>query len=164
MDDERLEAALSALQKREDFFLEDPSGVPDEDFSAYRDELLAETPALAKQTAYLAFLRRTGGVNLENDELSLGLYGFSGELVPSVTDEGPFVDQERYFQFGEVLYSGPPEERYVFALDLQSDSQAVWVSPFESSAYVPCCGSIVDLLEAFAAGRRPGKDKPTPAG
>src|SRR5262245_44362263 len=72
-------------------------------------ESLIETyPRLKDYTTYLDFLKMTGGAHIHSQDFSLGIYGFGGYVVTSF-DEGLFLDQGRYFHFGEVLYHAQPD-------------------------------------------------------
>jgi hypothetical protein len=117
------------------------------------EKLLADFPQLGTHPAYLDLLGATGGAHVHNSLFSLGLYGFGGYLVPSF-DEGPFVDEDRYFIFGEVLYFGTGVEA-VFAFDMQASSDLVYISPLSVPHYRCCCESFLQLLEAFVVGPYP---------
>ena len=119
------------------------------------EQLTESYPRLRDYTDYLDFLRLTGGAHIHNKTFSLGVYGFGGYLVTSF-DEGLFLDQGHYFRFGEVLYHAHPDPVYVFAFDLRSAMDAVYVSPIERSDYTFCCASFTELLNAFAVGKLPG--------
>lgn len=119
--------------------------------------LLQSYPQLKNYSAYLEFLRLTGGAHIHNENFSLGLYGFGGYVVASF-DEGLFLDQDRYFIFGEVLYTMKPEPVYFFAFDLQSNDDKVYASPDEKSEYNFCSPSFTDLLLEFTNGKYPALD------
>jgi hypothetical protein len=118
------------------------------------DALVRSCPALARYPTYLEFLRSTGGAHIHNREFSLGIYGFGGEIVTSFA-EGQFLDDNRYFQFGEVLYHRQPDPVFVFAFDLKALSDQVVTSAIERSDYRPCAHSFVALLQAFIRGEMP---------
>lgn len=116
--------------------------------------LVIEYAELRKFLSYLEFLKLTGGAHIHNQEFSLGIYGFGGYVVTSF-DEGLFVDGNRYFRFAEVLYKRNPEPVYVFAFDLQAESDLVLTSPIEQSDYVLCAPTFLALLNSFARGVYP---------
>jgi len=120
------------------------------------NELLSEYPQLARFTAYVEFLRLTGGAHIHNQDYSLGIYGFGGYLVTSF-DEGLFLDKDRFFLFGETLYHSHPEPVHVFAFDLKADTDLVFTSPVERSDYALCAASFLDLLNRFASGAYPNQ-------
>jgi hypothetical protein len=100
----------------------------------------------------------TGGAHIHNQEFSLGIYGFGGYVVTSF-DEGLFLDNDRYFGFGEVLYYRKPEPVWVLAFDFERDSDQVFTSPIEESDYVQCANTFLALLNDFARGTYPGVHK-----
>ena len=114
--------------------------------------LVTKYPALTKFSDYVEFLKLTGGAHIHNEEFSIGFYGFGGFVVTSF-DEGLFLDDDRFFCFGEVLYYQKPEPVYVFAFDFESDSDLVLTSPIEESDYVVCATSFLGLLNSFAGGK-----------
>lgn len=117
-------------------------------------ELLEKYPKLNDYPDYLEFLRQTGGAYIDHKDFSLGIYGFGGYVVTSF-DEGSFLDQERYFLFGEVLFKAEPEINYFLAFDFQSPGELILMKPDELSQYRPCCHGFLQLLEDFANGRYP---------
>ena len=123
-------------------------------FSEEYEDLLKSYPRLKDYSDYLEFLRRTGGAHIHNQDFSLGIYGFGGYVVASF-DEGVFLDQGRYFQFGEVLYTKRPEPIYFFAFDFESQRDVVYSSPNGQSEYTFCSSSFVELLLEFADGTYP---------
>ena len=147
-----LQAANEALKKIAVFT---PEYDQAEAFKEPYQELLDLYPALNHYTAYLDFLKATGGAHIHNKKFSLGVYGFGGYVVTSF-DEGLFLDQERYFHFGEVLYHAQPDPIYVFAFDFRLQVDTVYLSPIEESDYRLCCNSFVELLSRFATGEYPG--------
>jgi hypothetical protein len=122
------------------------------------ESLIKSYSQLKNYPVYLDFLKMTGGAHIHNHEFSLGIYGFRGQIVTSF-DEGLFLDQDRYFHFGEVLYSIPADLVFVFAFDLRSAVDNVYISPIEESNYSLCCGSFSELLNRFANGAYPGLPK-----
>lgn len=116
--------------------------------------LMREYPALTKFSDYLEFLKLTGGAHIHDQEFSLGIYGFGGYVVTSF-DEGLFLDNGRYFCFGEVLYYRKPEPMYVFAFDFEADSDLILTSPIEESDYVVCATTFLGLLNSFARAKYP---------
>jgi hypothetical protein len=123
-------------------------------FSEEYEDLLKSYPRLKDYSDYLEFLRRTGGAHIYNQDFSLGIYGFGGYVVASF-DEGVFLDQARYFQFGELLYTKRSEPIYFFAFDLESDQDVVYSSPNGRSEYTFCSSSFSELLLKFANGKYP---------
>lgn len=118
-------------------------------------ELLAEHPALSGFPDYVEFLRSTGGAHIHNADFSLGLYGVGGEVVTAF-DEGVFLEGNRYFIFGEALYTSQPEPVVFFAFDLQSGGDEVYFRLDETSEYTRCSASFLEFLAGFGAGRYPG--------
>lgn len=147
---------LQSMGRSAEVHPEHAAGALPDGFVSSFDELLRSFPQLHEHPTYLEFLRLTGGAHIENEAFSLGIFGFGGHIVTSLDEEGPFVDMDRYFQFGDVLYPGPPESRFVLAFDLESHRDTVLISPFERSEYSPCCESFAELLESFVSGRYPG--------
>lgn len=123
-------------------------------FSEEYEDLLKLYPRLKNYSEYLEFLRRTGGAHIHNQIFSLGIYGFGGYVVASF-DEGVFLDQGRYFQFGEVLYLQQPEPIYFLAFDLETERDLVYSSANGHSEYNSCSSSFVELLLEFANGKYP---------
>jgi len=123
-------------------------------FSEDYENLLESYPRLKDYPDYLAFLRGTGGAHIHNQNFSLGIYGFGGYVVASF-DEGVFLDQARYFQFGEVLYTKQPEPIYFFAFDIESERDLVYSSSNGQSEYTFSSSSFVELLLEFANRQYP---------
>jgi hypothetical protein len=120
------------------------------------EELLETYPGLKNYPDYLKFLRQTGGAHIHNQQFSLVIYGFGGYVVPSF-EEGVFLDRERFFLFGEVLYTAQPDPSTLFfAFDLRSERDTVYCLVEEQSDYTPCAASFIGLLVDFAEGRYPG--------
>jgi len=117
------------------------------------NELVTRYPQLNDFVAYLEFLRLTGGVHISNKIFSLGLYGFSGMVVPSF-EEVSLIDLEHYFLFGEVLYYQSDTQSY-FAFDLPSGKDHVYKAGDDDAAYRLCSSSFVDFLDRFARGDFP---------
>lgn len=117
------------------------------------EELLLRYPRLICYKNYLDFLKLTGGAHISNQQFSLGIYGFGGYLVPSF-DEGEFLDENRYFQFGEIKFFNFPE--LVLAFDLDSKEETVFISEFEEPNYKTLDCDFIDLLNSFSDGRLPG--------
>jgi hypothetical protein len=118
------------------------------------ERLLDSYPRLKSYSTYLNFLKFTGGAHIHNQDFSLGIYGFGGYVVASF-EEGLFLDQDRYFQFGEVLYHAEPDLVYVFAFDLDSKKDMVYISPIDQTDYIFSCISFIQLLNNFASGQYP---------
>lgn len=136
-----------------------PEFETDEELSSIRksyQDLLELYPALTEYPAYLEFLRLTGGAHIHNADFSLGIYGFGGEIVTSF-EEGLFLDSERYFLFGEVLYLSNPDEEFALAFDFDSKQDLVYISPIGESDYTLCADSFLELLEKFSTGAYPGQ-------
>jgi len=119
------------------------------------EDLLGSYPKIKDFPIYLEFLRTTAGAHIHNTDFSLVLYGLGGYVVPSF-EEGLFLDKERYFLFGEVLYTSQPDATYFFAFDFQSKRDIVYVSKNEGATYTSCTPSFIDLLLDFASARYPG--------
>jgi hypothetical protein len=118
------------------------------------DLLIQNYPGILQYPNYLDFLKLTGGVHIHNQDFSLGIYGFGGYIVASF-EEGWFLDQDHFFQFGEVIYPGHSDQVYVFAFDFHSKEDMVYVSPIETSEYKVCAKSFKHLLMNFAAKKYP---------
>jgi hypothetical protein len=76
-----LSSVIIRLKQVADFAPQYECGVLVED-EEFRN-LLESYPQLAKFPTYLEFLRITGGAHISNKTFSLGIYGFSGMVVPS---------------------------------------------------------------------------------
>jgi hypothetical protein len=124
---------------------------PGEDFSEEVGELTAEYPGIAGYTDWLNLLRATGGVYTENDDVDLGLYGFGGNITSFA--EGNFLDEDRYFNFGEMMYLRPASDPMLLSFDTQSGK--VLVTDEELSGYTPFADSFRDLLARLALGDYP---------
>jgi hypothetical protein len=149
-----LQSAIKALKRRATFTPEyQPDGASSE-IERGCQSLLGTYPDLKNYSDYLEFLKMTGGSHIHNRDFSLGIYGFGGYVVTSF-DEGLFLDEERYFRFGEVLYQAQPDPVYAFAFDFQKADDVVHISPIDESCYAPCCSSFAELVEDFAAGNYP---------
>jgi hypothetical protein len=119
------------------------------------DSLLRRYPRLESYGGYLEFLRRTGGAFIDHQDFSLGIYGFEGYVVTSFNESRLFLDRNRYFHFGDVLYADHPDLIYVFAFDFESEKDIVLVAENEKWEYAPCSPSFKELLLGFASGRYP---------
>jgi hypothetical protein len=124
--------------------------VEDEEFR----NLLESYPQLAKFPTYLEFLRITGGAHISNKTFSLGIYGFSGMVVPSF-EEVVLVEQEHFFQFGEVLYYESNAQCY-FVFDLRSEKDSVYEIGENDTGYKLSNSSWIEFLQRFADGDYPG--------
>ena len=148
--DERMSAAdelIALLQAFGKTTFEEPG----EDFSEEVEALVDAYPAVAGYEDWLALLRVSGGVYAENDDVDLGLYGF-GEKITAFS-EGDFLDQDRYFGFGEMMYLRPESDPILLAFDTQSGRCS---SPTRSSSgYSPFADSFRDLLARLALGDYP---------
>ena len=118
------------------------------------EALVEEYPGIAGYGDYLDLLRATGGVYTENDDIDLGLYGFGGESVTSF-DEGNFLDQDRYFLFGELMHLKDSADPLLLAFDTQSGSDEVLYTTEEPGEYTPFASSFAELLEKLARGDYP---------
>jgi hypothetical protein len=119
------------------------------------ESLLETYPAIARFGDYTNLLRATGGVHADNREVDLALYGFGGYVVASF-DEGYFLDRDRYFLFGELLYPRTPSPEPVFlAFDTQSDRDAAYCLDKPGGEYRLCADSLRDLLADLAERRYP---------
>lgn len=118
-------------------------------------ELIESYPGIASLSDYLRFLADTGGAHISSETFSLVLYGFGGYVVPSF-HEGYFIDNDRFFLFGEVIYPQAPEDPPVFlAFDVQSGGDQVWIVRDESGDYRAWADSFCALLMNFAVGKYP---------
>ena len=118
-------------------------------------ELLQRYPPLSRYHNYLDFLNNTGGAHIHDERFSLGIYGFGGYLVPSF-DEGEFLDNDRYFQFADVMYYQDPE--LVFAFDFESNGEDIYIANFKDLNYFPVGCDFYTLLKRFADDQLPGYD------
>ena len=143
-----LQSVLEELRKVAVISQEYPANAFSEFKESY-EGLLESYPALTHYPDYLEFLKTTGGAHIHNQEFSLGIYGFGGYEVTSF-DEGLFLDQERFFHFGEVLYHAQPDPVYVFAFDLRSEVDKIYTSPIERSDYTLAGNSFLELLANFS--------------
>jgi hypothetical protein len=150
-----LQSAIDKIEKVATVTPEFEPNTAVSDIERGRLSLLSTYPVLSNYTDYLELLRITGGVHIHNSDFSLGIYGFGGYVVTSF-DEGLFLDQDRYFRMGEVLYHTQTEPSYALAFDLYRTQDAVYISLIEQSNYEICCNSFVELIEGFAAGKYPG--------
>jgi len=150
-------AALNCLRQVAEFTPEyEGSDVP----AAVREpveRLLAEYPRLARHADYVEFLRSTGGAHFDNDIWSFGIYGFGGYVVPSF-EERLFVDKERFFLFGEILYYANDAEVFLF-FDLPGNDETVWFCRSPGAGYRVCAASFRDLLRKICEGLYPGVDE-----
>lgn len=118
------------------------------------EALVEEYPGIARYGDWLDLLRATGGTYTENDEIDLGLYGFGGQGVTSF-DEGNFLDQDRYFLFGELMHLTGDDDSLLLAFDTEAGSDAVLYTTEEPDEYTPFAGSFRELLEKLARGDYP---------
>jgi hypothetical protein len=117
-------------------------------------DLVDEYPGIASYDDYLALLRATGGTYTVNDDIDLGLYGFGGEGVTSF-EEGNFLDEERYFLFGELMAQHGDGNSLLLAFDTRAGSDAVLYTTEELGEYTPFASSFRDLLTKLARGDYP---------
>lgn len=151
MSADELIALLDAVGKTTfEFTGEDVAGRTEEPAEALVDEY----PGIASYTDYLDLLRATGGVYTENDDIDLGLYGFGGESVTSF-EEGNFLDQDRYFLFGELMHLRGDAEPLLLAFDTQSGSDQVLYTTEDPGEYTAFATSLRDLLAKLALGDYP---------
>jgi hypothetical protein len=118
------------------------------------EALVDEYPGIAPYSNYLDLLRATGGTYTENDAIDLGLYGFGGEGVTSF-EEGNFLDQDRYFLFGELMHLTGEDDPLLLAFDTASGRDEVLYTTEEPDEYTPFAGSFRELLEKLAGGDYP---------
>jgi hypothetical protein len=145
---ERLDAVASVTPEYEG---EDVPGATQEMY----ESLLETYPGIAKFRDYTDVLRATGGIHADNREMDLALYGFGGYVVASF-DEGNFLDRERYFLFGELLYPRTPSPEPVFlAFDTKAEHDAVYCLEEPGGEYKRCADSFRDLLTDLAERRYP---------
>jgi hypothetical protein len=120
------------------------------------DELVETYPGLEKFEDYATVLQATGGVHAENREMDLILYGFGGYVVPSF-EEGWFLDRDRYFLFGEIMYLQPSESEPVFlAFDTSADQDTVYFRIEDGGEYIRFADSFERFLADLAEARYPG--------
>lgn len=117
-------------------------------------ELLDGHPQLRHYSDYLEFLRLTGGAHIKNKIFSLGIYGFSGMVVPSF-QEVNLLDQGHFFLFGEVLYFELKAQFY-FAFDLRTTADQVFEAGDDDAGYRLCSPSWIGFLQRFSDGDYPG--------
>jgi hypothetical protein len=117
-------------------------------------DLVDEYPGIAPYADYLGLLRATGGTYTYNKAIDLGLYGFGGESVTSF-EEGNFLDQDRYFLFGELMAQQGDGDPLLLAFDTTSGSDAVLYTTEEMDEYTPFAGSFRDLLTKLSRGDYP---------
>lgn len=151
-----ISSAVEKLKAAAEFI---PEFEGDDVFAVVREpyeSLLDEYPQLKRYPDYLEFLRATGGAFINHPDYSLGIYGFEGYVVTSFAEDRLFLDRERYFHFGDVLYPAVSGMIYVLAFDFQSELDRVLVSENEAWEYSECSPSFARLLLDFAGGKRPG--------
>jgi hypothetical protein len=117
------------------------------------DELVETYPAIAKFGGYLELLGASGGLHIHNDDLDLGLYGLIGQVVPSF-DEGWFLEDDRYFVLGEIMYPRAGKLEVFLAFDTTQDRDLVFARTHEGE-HERVAGSLEDLLSGLAEGRYP---------
>src|SRR5262245_39040833 len=117
-------------------------------------ELLNRFTKINNLSTFLEFLRLTGRAHISNKIFSLGIYGFSGMVVPAFA-EVSLIDLEHYFVVGEVLYVRSKAQFY-FAFDLRLKKDQVYIAGDDDADYRLCSSSFVELLERFARGDYPG--------
>lgn len=119
------------------------------------EELIEEYPGIAKFADYLELLGATGGVYAHGRGADLGFYGFGGRVVASF-EEGWFLDRDRYFLFGEILYPQTPDPEPVFlAFDVSAGQDAVHYRTEDDGPYRRCADSLGQFLLDLAAGHYP---------
>jgi len=119
-------------------------------------ELLQQYPSLVAHKDYLEFLRMTGGAHIRNARFSLGVYGFGGYVVPSLNEE-LVVEDDRYFNFGDVLYEDNQLE-ILFFWDIKDSAAEGCFARALDTPYFRCADSFTTLLQLFANGHAPGVD------
>ncbi|SRR5690349_1789162 len=124
------------------------------DLEAEARDLVDEYPGIAPYEDYLGLLRATGGSYTYNKDIDLGLYGFGGEGVTSF-EEGNFLDEGRYFLFGELMPQHGDGDSLLLAFDTQSGSDAVLYTTEALGEYTPFASSFRDLLTKLSRGDYP---------
>ena len=118
------------------------------------EALVEEYPGIAGYGDWLDLLRATGGTYTLNDDIDLGLYGFGGESVTSF-EEGDFLDQDRYFLFGELMSRHGDGDSLLLAFDTRSGSDQVLYTTEDPGRYTPFASSFRDLLTKLSRGDYP---------
>jgi hypothetical protein len=149
---------LDRLSSKGTFVSECDYKNPPKDLKDDYNDLVKKYPAIAKLTDYKDFLLVTGGAGYEDKTVDMMFYGFSGYTVASF-DEGNFLDKDRYFLFGELLYikdeNKESEQRDIFLVfDTKSDSDAVYFGHMGED-YHKFAGSFSEFLQNIADGKYP---------
>jgi len=118
------------------------------------EALVEEYPGIERYEDWLGLLRATGGTYTRNQDIDLGLYGFGGEGVTSF-EEGNFLDQDRYFLFGELMSQHGDGDPLLLAFDIRSAADQVLYTTEDPGEYTPFASSFRDLLTKLARGDYP---------
>ena len=110
--------------------------------------LLTVYPYISPYKHYLNFLECFGGAHIKSSDFSLGIYGFEGVVV-SALEEGDALDLDRYFIFGEVLYYKPINDSFIFAFDIKTEKDAIFICSKNDFKYHLCRPSFNDFLLSF---------------
>jgi hypothetical protein len=143
-----LRAIIDKLRQASDFQTEFDAA----EFSLFREayeRFLAAYPPLVRLTDYLRFLQMTGGAFVDNRNYSLVIYGFGGDVAPSFDEPRLFLDRDRYFHFGDVVRPTRAGVIKVFAFDLTSDTDTVYVSDDGVWEYDLFADSFCRMLHIF---------------
>lgn len=151
-----LENVIELLKSSADFV---PEIEEDEVFSnelnnSY-DSLIHTYSSLKNYPDYLEFLRKTAGAFIDHSDFSLGVYGLIGYVVTSFEEHRLFLDKERFFHFGDVIYSSDPGSIFIFAFDFQSETNEVYITLDGVWDYSFCNSSFLHFLSDFANGKYP---------